>query len=126
MFIPAHSHSKLFRPGSALILLVSALVHKLHLFLPNVYSHPAKRHAHFGDRCANLYSPVLEALQVLKFSYKQDRLNFTSDLIAEEADYNISGPVSKEAIDELIQLASLTNSLSYSQTRMRIKLCSHL
>jgi len=72
-----------------------------------VYSHPAKRHAHFGDRCANLYSPVLEALQVLKFSYKQDRLNFTSDLIAEEADYNISGPVSKEAIDELMSAGQL-------------------
>ena len=48
MFVPAHSHSKSFRPGSALILLVSALVRKLHPFLPNAYSHSAKRHAQFG------------------------------------------------------------------------------
>jgi hypothetical protein len=33
-------------------------------------------------RRASLSPPVLEALQVLKFSYKQDRLNFTEDLIA--------------------------------------------
>lgn len=50
---------------------------------------------------ANVSPLVLEALQVLKFSFKQDRLNFTSDLVAEEADYNISGPVSGKAIDEL-------------------------
>jgi hypothetical protein len=53
-------------------------------------------------RRASLSPPVLEALQVLKFSYKQDRLNFTEDLIADEVDYNISGRVSKKAVDELV------------------------
>ena len=53
-------------------------------------------------RRANLSPSVLEALQVLKSSYKQDRLMFTSDFIAEEADYSISGLVSINAIDELM------------------------
>ncbi|KAG1744581.1 uncharacterized protein EDB91DRAFT_1123129 [Suillus paluster] len=42
----------------------------------------------------NILSPqVLEALQILKFSYRQERLCFTRDLIAKEDDYRISGPV---------------------------------
>lgn len=59
------------------------------------------------DRRANLSPAVLEALQILKFSYKQDRLNFTSHLVAEEVDYNISGPVSRNAIDELMAAGKL-------------------
>jgi|SRR5437588_7009554 hypothetical protein len=58
-------------------------------------------------RRANLSPPVLEALQMLKFSYKQDRLNFTEDLVADEVDYNISGRVSKKATDELIAAGNL-------------------
>jgi hypothetical protein len=58
-------------------------------------------------RRTNLSPPVLEALQMLKFSYKQDRLNFTEDLVADEVDYNISGRVSKKAIDELIAADNL-------------------
>jgi hypothetical protein len=58
-------------------------------------------------RRASLSPPVLEALQVLKFSYKQDRLNFTEDLIADEVDYNISGRVSKKAVDELVAAGNL-------------------
>jgi hypothetical protein len=58
-------------------------------------------------RRASLLPPVLEALQVLKFSYKQDRLNFTEDLIADEVDYNISGRVSKKAVDELVAAGNL-------------------
>ncbi|KAG1807730.1 hypothetical protein EV424DRAFT_1543786 [Suillus variegatus] len=50
---------------------------------------------------------VLEALQILKFSYKQDRLDFTSHLVAEEMDYNISGPVSRNTIDELVAAGKL-------------------
>ncbi|KAG2139326.1 hypothetical protein DEU56DRAFT_735753 [Suillus clintonianus] len=71
------------------------------------------------DRHVNLSRTVLEALlQVLKFSYKQDRLNFTSHLIAEEVDHSISGPVSRNAIDELMaadkldELAQLLANLS--------------
>ncbi|KAG1718032.1 hypothetical protein EDB19DRAFT_1803506 [Suillus lakei] len=59
------------------------------------------------DRHANLSPTVLEALQVLKFSYKQDQLNFTSHLIAEEVDHSISGPVSRNAIDELMAACKL-------------------
>ncbi|KAG2122879.1 hypothetical protein BD769DRAFT_1360213 [Suillus cothurnatus] len=56
---------------------------------------------------ANLLPSVLEALQILKFSYKHDRLNFTFHFIAKEADYNISGPVSRNAIDELVAAGKL-------------------
>ncbi|KAG2059650.1 hypothetical protein BDR06DRAFT_841592, partial [Suillus hirtellus] len=59
------------------------------------------------DRRANLSPPVLEALQILKFSYKQDWLDFTSHLVAEEMDYNISGPVSRNTIDELVAAGKL-------------------
>ncbi len=45
---------------------------------------------------------MLEALQILKFIYKQDRLNFTDDLVADERDYMISGPVTPRAVDELM------------------------
>ncbi|KAG2752595.1 hypothetical protein P692DRAFT_201660537, partial [Suillus brevipes Sb2] len=37
-------------------------------------------------RRSNLSPATLEALQVLKFIYKQDRLNFTEDLVADERD----------------------------------------
>lgn len=48
----------------------------------------------------NQLSPeVMEALQILKYIYKQARLNFTSDLVAEEADYTIEGPVT-EAVEQ--------------------------
>ena len=33
---------------------------------------------------------MLEALQIIKFIYKQERLNFTVDLVADERDYVIS------------------------------------
>jgi hypothetical protein len=44
----------------------------------------------------------MEALQVLKFSFKQDRLTFTDDPLAAEKDYTIAGPVTAKAIQELI------------------------
>ncbi|KAG2738633.1 hypothetical protein P692DRAFT_20651413, partial [Suillus brevipes Sb2] len=37
-----------------------------------------------------------------QFTYKQDQLNFTSHLVAEEEDYTISGPVSRNVIDKLM------------------------
>lgn len=50
----------------------------------------------------NKHSPaIVETLQILKFSFKQDRLNFTPDLVADEKDYVISGPVTSQAINEL-------------------------
>jgi len=51
--------------------------------------------------------PVPDALQILKFSYKQDWLNFTSHLVVEEMDYNISGPMSRNTIDELVAAGKL-------------------
>ncbi|KAG1748793.1 hypothetical protein EDD22DRAFT_828554 [Suillus occidentalis] len=44
-------------------------------------------------RRSDLSPATLEALRVFKFVYKQDRLNFTEDLVADERDYTISGPV---------------------------------
>jgi hypothetical protein len=43
----------------------------------------------------------MEALQILKFSRRQERLCFTRDLIAKEDDYKISGPVTRRAAEEL-------------------------
>ena len=56
-------------------LLVSALVRKLHLFLLNAYSHPAKRYAHFGVltflhqylKCYKFLSPLLSSRDQLFF-----------------------------------------------------------
>ncbi|KAG1906747.1 uncharacterized protein F5891DRAFT_892612, partial [Suillus fuscotomentosus] len=56
---------------------------------------------------SNLSPTILEALQVLKFTYKQDRLNFTEDLVANEQDYTISGPVTSRAVDELMATGNL-------------------
>lgn len=46
-------------------------------------------------------SPAIVALQILKFSFKQDQLNFTPDLVADKKDYVISSPVTSQAINEL-------------------------
>ena len=46
--------------------------------------------------------------QGLKFlKATEDRLNFTSHLVAEEEYYTISGPVSRNAIDELMAAGKL-------------------
>lgn len=51
----------------------------------------------------NLISrPLLEALQVLKYSYRSERLSFVEEM-AKEADYTISGPLTEAAIDELME-----------------------
>ena len=54
------------------------------------------------DKRNKLGPATLEALQILKFAYKQGLLDFTPDLIAHEKDYGISGPVSERAFDELV------------------------
>ena len=54
------------------------------------------------DRHNKLGPATFEALQILKFAYKQGWLDFTPDLIVHEKDYGISGPVSKRAFDELM------------------------
>ncbi|KIK35495.1 hypothetical protein CY34DRAFT_95971 [Suillus luteus UH-Slu-Lm8-n1] len=58
-------------------------------------------------RRSNLSLATLEALQVLKFVYKQDRFNFTEDLVADKQDYTISGPVTPRAVDELMAAGNL-------------------
>ncbi|KAG1787754.1 uncharacterized protein HD556DRAFT_1246251 [Suillus plorans] len=73
----------------------------------DLVTHESQETCTVTDRRANLSPPVLEALQILKFSYKQDRLDFTSHLVAEEMDYNISGPVSRNTIDELVAAGKL-------------------
>ena len=46
---------------------------------------------------------LMEALQCLKFHYKQARLNLTVHLVAQEEDYTIEGLVSDNAICELLE-----------------------
>jgi hypothetical protein len=58
-------------------------------------------------RRSNLSPTTLEALQVLKLVYKQDRLDFTADLMANKQDYTICGPVTPRAVDELMATGSL-------------------
>lgn len=45
---------------------------------------------------------LMEMLQVLKYAYKQDRLDFTEDWIAKEEDYAIDGKVTEAAARELM------------------------
>jgi hypothetical protein len=45
---------------------------------------------------------MLEAVQILKFVYKQDRPNSTDDLVGDERDYVISESVTPRAVDELV------------------------
>ncbi|KAG1840695.1 hypothetical protein DFJ58DRAFT_809834 [Suillus subalutaceus] len=49
----------------------------------------------------------MEALQIIKFSYRQDRLSFTDDLVAREEDYKLSGPLTQQAVEELISSGKL-------------------
>jgi len=58
-------------------------------------------------RRSRLSPQLMEALQVLKFSFKQDRLTFTDDLLAAENDYTIAGPVTAKAIQELISTGKI-------------------
>lgn len=58
-------------------------------------------------RRSRLSPQLMEALQVLKFSFKQDRLTFTDDLLAAEKDYTIAGPVTGKAIEELISTGKI-------------------
>jgi hypothetical protein len=52
-------------------------------------------------------SELMEALQILKFSFRQERLCFTRDFTAKEEDYAISGPVTQWVMEELIHAGKL-------------------
>jgi hypothetical protein len=54
-----------------------------------------------------LSSEMMEMLQVLKFTFKQDRLDFSEGWLAKEEDYTIEGKVSVAAIEELIKLGKI-------------------
>lgn len=60
-----------------------------------------------SQRRNRLSSKLMEALQMLKFSYKQHRLSFAADLLAQEKDYIITGPVTSHAIAELVETGRL-------------------
>jgi hypothetical protein len=48
---------------------------------------------------------MLEVLQVLKYLYKEERLDFTSHWIANEDDYSIE-KVTEAAINELVRFTT--------------------
>ncbi|KAI0828199.1 hypothetical protein BC628DRAFT_1316660, partial [Trametes gibbosa] len=41
-------------------------------------------------------------LQILKHSYRQDRLSFTTQVVANERDYSLEGSVTEAAAQELL------------------------
>ncbi|KAJ2965729.1 hypothetical protein NUW54_g14021 [Trametes sanguinea] len=49
----------------------------------------------------------MEALQCLKYDFKKSRLDLSSHLVANEADYTIEGPVTFAAIKELMEANKL-------------------
>ena len=53
-------------------------------------------------KCNQLHATTMEVLQLLKYMHRQDRLDFTCDLLAEEADYQVEGEVSEWAVRELM------------------------
>ncbi|KAJ7681994.1 hypothetical protein DFH06DRAFT_971238, partial [Mycena polygramma] len=58
-----------------------------------------------------IHPGLFEALQILKFAIKQDRLDFMNHLLAKEKDYTIEGDLTEAAIEELI-LAGKTDELA--------------
>ena len=46
---------------------------------------------------------TIEMLQVLKHLYQRERLNFTTGILAVEADYELEGPVTELAVFELLK-----------------------
>ena len=47
-------------------------------------------------------------LQVLKYLYQRERLNFTTGILAMEEDYTIEGPVTESAVFELLKAGKET------------------
>ncbi|OJT05329.1 hypothetical protein TRAPUB_3770 [Trametes pubescens] len=54
------------------------------------------------ERRTNMSPELLSELQILKYAYKQDRLSFTSRLVAEERDYTLEGHITDNAVQELL------------------------
>jgi hypothetical protein len=53
-------------------------------------------------RRSRISGVTVEMLQVLKYCFKRDRLDFTTGELADEADYSLDGPVTAHAVQELI------------------------
>ncbi len=62
---------------------------------------------------------LMEALQVLKYRYKQARLDFGGHLVAREEDYTVGAPVTEAAFAELssahkyLELEELLDNAAY-------------
>ena len=72
-------------------------------------------------RRSNISPGLLKALQMLKFVYKQDRIDLTDGLVAREEDYDISGHLTPTAIQELIathQIHELEDLIRNSQAKL--------
>jgi len=54
-------------------------------------------------RRSKLDPTTIEMLQVLKYLYHREQLNFMAGLLASEEDYTIEGPVTEAAILELLK-----------------------
>jgi len=54
-------------------------------------------------RRSQLGPTTLEILQVLKHLYQQERLDFTTGILAKEEHYTIEGPVTESAVLELLK-----------------------
>ena len=54
-------------------------------------------------RRSRLSGITVEMLQVLKYRFRRDRLNFCTDILAQEEDYTVEGPVTEYAVHELLQ-----------------------
>jgi hypothetical protein len=46
---------------------------------------------------------VIEALQVLKFTFKKEWLDFTFEQLTQEGDYSIEGPILAQVMVELLR-----------------------
>ncbi|KAG5636786.1 hypothetical protein H0H81_006900 [Sphagnurus paluster] len=74
-------------------------------------------------RQSHLSPGLMEVLQVLKYSFKQDCLNFTKDWIAKEEDYTPGGRLTEAAVWELMlagkvdELSDLLRSASETNTK---------
>ena len=54
-------------------------------------------------RRSQLGPTTIEMLQVLKYLYQRERLDFTTGLLAMEEDYTIEGPVTESAVLKLLK-----------------------
>ena len=88
-----------YRNHLLLQLSVRTLTTSLRIFSPGKETDTLRR---------NRLSPeLMEALQILKYYYKQELLCFSSQLLAHEEDYTIEGPVTEAAVDELLKTSQI-------------------